>query len=302
MPFSTFPWRTEDNYLNSMNYMHIADSDLEENQNQSKSSNDDAMDTRDDGNPNQGCAKIWYGVSSAKNGLFESCLKRLMPERFSSNPDLIYRLTTMVSPPWLMEQGVQVSRLVQRPGEFVITFPGAYHSEFSLAWNVSESVNFATLDWIKHGRACKDRYIRDARDPIVAHDKLVWSLAMLETKNIKNKADLQLIQDEIKKIRTEEFVTREKAQLSGIKFASRMPEEDVYSDEADCQRQCLKCKAPCSFSAIVCSCSPGKVTCLHHIKDLCACNNSVKCLVYWKSIGELDELLSKIDEQMKTLN
>ncbi|KAG8051334.1 hypothetical protein GUJ93_ZPchr0009g644 [Zizania palustris] len=39
--------------------------------------------------------------------------------------------TTVLSPEVLLSAGVPCCRLVQKAGEFIITFPGAYHSGFS---------------------------------------------------------------------------------------------------------------------------------------------------------------------------
>ena len=36
----------------------------------------------------------------------------------------------------------------QNPGEFVVTFPKAFHGGFSLGFNCGEAVNFALPDWI----------------------------------------------------------------------------------------------------------------------------------------------------------
>lgn len=38
---------------------------------------------------------------------------------------------------------VPVCRLEQHPGQFVVTFPKAYHGGFSYGFNCGEAVNFA---------------------------------------------------------------------------------------------------------------------------------------------------------------
>jgi hypothetical protein len=58
----------------------------------------------------------------------------------------------------LAADGVPVNRLVQHEGEFVLTFPFAYHSGYNLGFNCAESINFALNDWIPIGRkaeSCK---------------------------------------------------------------------------------------------------------------------------------------------------
>lgn len=69
----------------------------------------------------------------------------------------------MIDPLALMERKVPVNKLVQWEGEFIITFPGAYHAGFNSGLNIAEAVNFADQNWIEHGyRASilnKDRHL-----------------------------------------------------------------------------------------------------------------------------------------------
>lgn len=50
-----------------------------------------------------------------------------------------------------LHTGVRVCRVVQAPGEFVITFPRAYHANFHTGFALSESVSVATLEWLPFG-------------------------------------------------------------------------------------------------------------------------------------------------------
>lgn len=39
--------------------------------------------------------------------------------------------------------------MVQNPGEFIITFGGAYHEGFNWGFNIAEAVNLATVKWLE---------------------------------------------------------------------------------------------------------------------------------------------------------
>lgn len=53
-----------------------------------------------------------------------------------------WRFPNVCVPRW------QVVRTNQCAGEFVITFPRAYHSGFNQGYNFAEAVNFCTADWV----------------------------------------------------------------------------------------------------------------------------------------------------------
>ncbi|CAI7899847.1 unnamed protein product [Closterium sp. NIES-53] len=98
MCLSSFCWHVEDHHLNSLNYLHW------------------------------GRPKVWYGVASRHAERLEAVMRKRLPEAFRAMPDLLQTLVTQLSPAVLQQEGIPVVRLVQRPNEFVVTFPRAYHS------------------------------------------------------------------------------------------------------------------------------------------------------------------------------
>ena len=147
MVFSTFAWHAEDHYTYSINYNHY------------------------------GAPKTWYGIPAADATKFEKAAKEILPELFESNPDLIYQLTTTISPKELIDRGVQVFGTDQEAGEFIITFPKAYHSGFNQGFNCAEAVNFAPADWIAVGNECIKIYSEHHKAPVFCHEDLLINAA-----------------------------------------------------------------------------------------------------------------------------
>lgn len=57
----------------------------------------------------RGEPKTWYGVPSLAAEHLEEVMKRLTPELFDSQPDLLHQLVTLMNPNTLMSHGVPVS-------------------------------------------------------------------------------------------------------------------------------------------------------------------------------------------------
>ena len=147
MLFSSFCWHTEDNWLYSINYIHT------------------------------GAPKRWYGVSGHHAETFETALKAELPHLFAAEPQILFQLTTVLHPEILKRHGVRLCTTLQKEGEFVVTFPRAYHSGFNCGFNVAESVNFATWRWLDWGLTAANQY-RFVRSTVFAHEKFVWQAAI----------------------------------------------------------------------------------------------------------------------------
>lgn len=170
MCFSCFCWHVEDHWSYSINYLHW-------------------------GEP-----KTWYGVSGADAEKFEHVMKSRAPELFERSPDLLHHLVTIMSPYELREAGVPIYRLDQHAGEFVITFPRAYHAGFNQGFNFAEAVNFTPADWIPMGRMAVESYKLVRRHTVFAHDELVCKIANCENPNAVDIQMALVIANEISSI------------------------------------------------------------------------------------------------------
>ena len=54
--------------------------------------------------------------------------------------------------------GVELLHTVQHAGEFIVTFPAAFHSGFSHGYNCAEAVNIGDAEWLAYGRSAVESY------------------------------------------------------------------------------------------------------------------------------------------------
>uniref|UniRef100_A0A8C5JIP5 [histone H3]-trimethyl-L-lysine(4) demethylase n=1 Tax=Junco hyemalis TaxID=40217 RepID=A0A8C5JIP5_JUNHY len=266
MCFSSFCWHIEDHWSYSINYLHW-------------------------GEP-----KTWYGAPGYAAEQLEDVMKKLAPELFESQPDLLHQLVTIMNPNTLMAHGVPVYRTNQCAGEFVITFPRAYHSGFNQGFNFAEAVNFCTVDWLPLGRQCVEHYRLLNRYCVFSHDEMICKMA--------SKADVldvvvaSTVQKDMAIMIEEEKRLREKVDKLGVTDSERVTFELFPDDE----RQCLKCKTTCFMSAVYCPCKPGLLVCLYHVEDLCSCPTYKYKLGYRYTLEELYPMMNALKMRAESYN
>ncbi|KAM8976548.1 lysine-specific demethylase 5B isoform 1-T1 [Pelodytes ibericus] len=258
MCFSSFCWHIEDHWSYSINYLHW-------------------------GEP-----KTWYGAPGYAAEQLEEVMKKLAPELFISQPDLLHQLVTIMNPNTLMAHGVPIYRTNQCAGEFVITFPRAYHSGFNQGFNFAEAVNFCTVDWLPLGRQCVEHYRALNRYCVFSHDEMICKMA-----NKAERLDVVLassVQKDLASMIEEERALRETVRHMGVVESETMDFELLADDE----RQCVKCKTTCFMSAVFCTCSPGTLACLHHVKELCTCAPYNYKLGYRYTLDDLYPMMNAV--------
>ncbi|KAI8977854.1 hypothetical protein BD414DRAFT_157532 [Trametes punicea] len=122
---ATFAWHVEDMDLFSINYIHF------------------------------GAPKFWYAMPQARANALEQTMRSLFPGAGKKCSQFLRHKSYLASPKVLSQSSCRPNYLVQKAGEFVITFPLGYHAGFNLGFNCAESVNFALESWIDIGRKAK---------------------------------------------------------------------------------------------------------------------------------------------------
>lgn len=258
MVFSTFCWHAEDHYTYSANYQHF------------------------------GATKTWYGIPGEDAAKFEEAMREAVPELFETQPDLLFQLVTLLTPDQLMKAGVRVYALDQRAGQFVITFPKAYHAGFNHGFNFNEAVNFAPQDWEPFGEMGVQRLQDFRRPPCFSHDELLFEAARSKDTSIKTAKwlapALQRMYDREIKIRTDftEFHKAQQSHMCKIDMSSDKVDSDHpsfcnieltfhWTDNPDEDYNCTYCKAYCYLSRLVCK-KTSKVMCLLHAGTFECCD------------------------------
>lgn len=121
--FSRFCWHTEDAFLNSVSYPHRGSAE-----------------------------KIWYALPPKFANQFEgyateSVFSDNLLDEYGTGRAPLMNKTTMFDPRKLRSRGIQVYRVVHKPGSFVLTAARAYHAGFNCGFNIAEAVNFANPTW-----------------------------------------------------------------------------------------------------------------------------------------------------------
>lgn len=271
MCFATFCWHNEDHWSYSINYLHWGE------------------------------AKTWYGVPGSSADLFETAMKSAAPELFESQPDLLHQLVTIMNPNVLMEAGVPVFRTDQHAGEFVVTFPRAYHAGFNQGYNFAEAVNFAPADWLKMGRECINHYSLLHRFCVFSHDELVCAMCV-RVDSLDAKTAAAAYEDMVQMYESE-MKMRKSVNQWGVNEAEQLCFELFPDDE----RQCEECKTTCFLSAVTCKCSSKKLVCLRHYSSLCctkpeACKPEQHTLWYRYTFDELSAMKEKLRIKAEKFN
>ncbi|KAJ9185590.1 hypothetical protein P3X46_005202 [Hevea brasiliensis] len=276
MLFSMFAWHVEDHYLFSINYHHT------------------------------GAPKTWYGVPGHAALQFEKVVLDLVYAHdilSIGDEDGVFKeiagKTTMFPPSTLLQHSVPVYKAVQMPGEFVVTFPRAYHAGFSNGFNCGEAVNFALGDWFPFGELASKRYAR------------IGMMAILPCEEILCKEAVHLLKHEDLNRSSAGVATHNSVEVSFVRhmrlFSSalwklknrveNLKESSILLPNSHGTIICGTCKRDCYLAFLECNQCFHLLCHFHDINSLdCPCGGK-RNLFIRENIRDMEELAQKLEEE-----
>ncbi|WZZ73519.1 lysine-specific demethylase JMJ706 [Brassica napus] len=275
MLFSMFAWHVEDHYLYSINYQHC------------------------------GASKTWYGIPGSAALKFEKVVREevysddiLSADGEDGAFDVLLGKTTIFPPKILLDHGVPVYKAVQNPGEFIVTFPRAYHAGFSHGFNCGEAVNFAMGDWFPFGAIASCRYAHLNRLPLLPHEELICKEAVLLNSSSKPE-NLDITPTELSGQRSIKtafvhlirflHVARWSLVKSGLCTGLV---SNTYGTIV-----CSLCKRDCYLAFINCHCYSHPVCLRHDVKKLDLPCGTTRTLFLRDNIEDLETAAKKFEKE-----
>jgi len=100
-----------------------------------------------------GAPKVWYCVPPSEYTKVVDLISKIFAgsSLVKSCPQAVMHKQFLVHPDTLRDHGIVCSRIVQQPGDLIITHPGAFHFGYNTGFNIAEATNFATSEWYTGG-------------------------------------------------------------------------------------------------------------------------------------------------------
>uniref|UniRef100_A0A3Q3GAT0 Protein Jumonji n=1 Tax=Labrus bergylta TaxID=56723 RepID=A0A3Q3GAT0_9LABR len=233
MVFSTSCWSRDQNRLPYIDYLHT------------------------------GADCIWYSIPAEEKAKLDKVVHTLLQANGTPGLEMLEK-NIMISPEVLCREGIKVQRTVQRSGQFVVCFPGAFVSKVCCGYSVSETVHFATPHWMNLGyQAAKDLKCRRIAKPF-SMEKLLYQIATAESKR-DNGLLLTTISALLKDLRNIEMHQRQELYKAGLLSSARYGTHDGSLGPVEgrkkprgkwlalesSERRCQICQHLCYLSMVV---------------------------------------------------
>ncbi|XP_072531943.1 protein Jumonji isoform X2 [Salminus brasiliensis] len=232
MVFSTSCWSRDQNRLPYIDYLHT------------------------------GADCIWYSVPAEEKTKLDNVVHTLLQANGTPGLEMLEK-NIMISPEVLSREGIKVHRTVQQSGQFVVVFPGTFVSKVCCGYSVSETVHFATPQWMNVGyEAAKDLKCRRIAKPF-SMEKLLYQIATAESKR-ENALLLSTISSLLKDLRNIEMRQRQELYEAGLLSSARYGTHDSNQATGEgrkkprkwlaiesSERRCQTCQHLCYLSMVV---------------------------------------------------
>uniref|UniRef100_A0A8C7KD45 Protein Jumonji n=1 Tax=Oncorhynchus kisutch TaxID=8019 RepID=A0A8C7KD45_ONCKI len=204
---------------------------------------------------------IWYCIPAEEKVKLDKVVHTLLQANGTPGLEMLEN-NIMISPEVLCRAGVKVHRTVQQSGQFVVCFPAAFVSKVCCGYSVSETVHFATPQWLNTGyQAAKELKCRRIERSF-SMEKLLYQIAMSESKR-ENGVILSTMTSLLKDLRDTELRQRRDLFDAGLRSVARYCSHDnqASSESRRIQRQwlrldpsdrrCQVCQHLCYLSMVV---------------------------------------------------
>ncbi|KAF5899988.1 protein Jumonji-like isoform X1, partial [Clarias magur] len=232
MVFSTSCWSRDQNSLPYIDYLHT------------------------------GADCIWYCIPADEMSKLDKVVHTLLQANGTPGLEMLEK-NIMISPEVLRREGVKVHRTVQQSGQFMVCFPGTFVSKVCCGYSVSETVHFATAEWMKLGyEAAKDLKRRRIEEPF-STEKLLCQIVTSEPRQ-ENKQLLNAASSLIHDLRDTEISQRRQLFNAGLRLSARygnQPDGEFPTErkkthrtrlsEDTADRRCQVCQHLCYLSMVV---------------------------------------------------
>ncbi|XP_047544008.1 protein Jumonji isoform X3 [Vanessa atalanta] len=161
-----------------------------------------------------GPQKIWYGIPDTESARFRRAVESLCPTACQNKSIWLPSDIAMIPPTLLLERNVSMSRIVQKPGEYIIVFPKAYSCSICTGYTISESVYFATNPWVKTVNYVFQELRQSCEPTMFSLEQLLIAIARDEGASLTM---LQLVHENFSAILSEELENRRQLEKHGLK-------------------------------------------------------------------------------------
>ncbi|EFJ51032.1 hypothetical protein VOLCADRAFT_57805 [Volvox carteri f. nagariensis] len=255
MMFSSTTWHLEEHLMYDVSYNHLGD------------------------------PRRCYAVPNSHRAAFEAAVRDAMPAGASGAGDGSQQLMLAQLPRALRAAGVLVYSVTQAAGEFVVTWPGAYHAAVGLGVHVEEHISMAPPDWLRFAEEAERRQRLSRRKPAFNQQEMLLHAARGEC----SPSLATFLVPELCRVIEQEHRLRLALWEQGTTQLF-MPCEAVQALQSD-PHECAVCRSMLHLSGVeCCRCPAGRIVCLHHAGALCGCPPDRRRLAFRHSIKELHQV------------